>query len=218
MVETPAAVSHTHARRFCIDPSIACELNLRKPSRVEGINSGGLQIAGSSLFEALRYVRRFSFGLRLRRVALDADVSEPGAAREQAAQLCRQNTGVPHPLFARSLGYLNASPRYTPLRSRSRDCYSIPILSSTGSPALPVLAVLGPRRYSGRVMYDDESVRLLKEKGFEIGASCIREGQILVRINNVFMFPMDADDLAHDRATIKRIIERNAGKVFPDAQ
>ena len=67
-------------------------------------------------------------------------------------------------------------------------------------------------------MYDEDAVRLLKEKGFEIGAPCSREGQILVRVNNAFMFPMDADDLAHDRATLKQIIERNAGKVFPDAR
>jgi hypothetical protein len=67
-------------------------------------------------------------------------------------------------------------------------------------------------------MYDENAVRLLKEKGFEIGAPCNREGQILVRVSNVFMFPTDADDLAHDCATLKQIIEPNAGKVFPDAR
>jgi hypothetical protein len=66
-------------------------------------------------------------------------------------------------------------------------------------------------------MDDEDAVRLLKEKGFEIGAPCSREGQILVRINHTFMFPMGADDLTHDRATLKQIIERNAAKVFPDA-
>jgi hypothetical protein len=67
-------------------------------------------------------------------------------------------------------------------------------------------------------MYNDESARLLKERGFELGDACIRDGQVLLRINNVFMFPPDADDLAHDRATLKQIIERNQGKVFPDAK
>ena len=44
-------------------------------------------------------------------------------------------------------------------------------------------------------MYDEDAGRLLNEKGFEIGAPCSREGQILVRVNNAFMFPMDAGDL-----------------------
>jgi hypothetical protein len=91
-------------------------------------------------------------------------------------------------------------------------------VSSSGSPAVLILAALITRRYSERRMYEDECVRLLKDKGFEIGASYNREGQILVRINNVSMFATDAEDLAHDRATVKQIIERNAGKVFSDAR
>jgi hypothetical protein len=67
-------------------------------------------------------------------------------------------------------------------------------------------------------MYDHEAARLLKEKGVELGSPVMREGQLLIRVNNVFMFPMDADDLAHNRATLKQIIERNTGKVFPDAK
>jgi len=65
-----------------------------------------------------------------------------------------------------------------------------------------------------RDMYDQESASALRKRGFEVGDSCIRDGQLLVRVNNVFMFPADAEDLAHDRATLKQIIDRNARKIF----
>jgi len=69
-----------------------------------------------------------------------------------------------------------------------------------------------------RPMYNEGSARLLKDKGFTIGNSCIREdGQLLIRINDVLMFPWDADDVAHDRATVEQIVKRNEGRVFPTA-
>ncbi len=67
-------------------------------------------------------------------------------------------------------------------------------------------------------MFEDqeEEVRILKEKGFEIGTPCIREdGQLLMMVNNVYMFPKDVEDLVHDRATVASILTRNKGKVFP---
>ena len=60
-----------------------------------------------------------------------------------------------------------------------------------------------------------DSARLLREKGFEVGESCLRGGQLLVCVNNILMFPSEAEDLAQDRATLKQIIDRNAGNVFP---
>ena len=68
-------------------------------------------------------------------------------------------------------------------------------------------------------MFDDESARLLTNNGFSIGRSAVREdGCLLVRINDIFMFPQDAEDLAHGRATIEAILERNEGKIFPGAR
>jgi len=68
-------------------------------------------------------------------------------------------------------------------------------------------------------MYEEDAARLLKKKGFEVGNPAkLESGPVLVRINDVFMFQSDAEDLAHDRVTLQQIVERNKGKVFPKAK
>lgn len=62
----------------------------------------------------------------------------------------------------------------------------------------------------------DAEARILKEKGFEL--DCFGGGYPgLVQVNGIRMFEHDAADLAHDRATLPLILERNKGKMFPDA-
>lgn len=67
-------------------------------------------------------------------------------------------------------------------------------------------------------MDDEELVRRLKERGYRIGNRVIREdGVMLWLINAVFMFRLDAVDLADGVAGLEDVILRNAGKVFPKA-
>jgi hypothetical protein len=47
-----------------------------------------------------------------------------------------------------------------------------------------------------------------------VGDSCIRDRQLLVRVNNVFMFPADAEDLAHDRATLQQTLIETLARSF----
>jgi hypothetical protein len=67
-------------------------------------------------------------------------------------------------------------------------------------------------------MEDHELVLKLQAKGYRIGNPAIRkDGILLSQINDVFMFQNDVLDLANGTATLQDIIERNKGKVFPNA-
>ena len=67
-------------------------------------------------------------------------------------------------------------------------------------------------------MTDDQIVDGLRPRGFEIGDAAIRtDGIMLWRVNDIFMFRQDALDLASGGATIRKVLTRNEGKVFPDA-
>ena len=68
-------------------------------------------------------------------------------------------------------------------------------------------------------MDDEELVQRLKERGYTLGDPAVREdGVFLWRINDVFMFRRDAVELALGSATLGDIIQRNEGKVFPNAR
>lgn len=67
-------------------------------------------------------------------------------------------------------------------------------------------------------MDDAEVVRLLKERGYTLGDSAVREdGVFLWQVNETFMFRRDAVDLASGACALGDIIARNEGKVFPGA-
>src|SRR5947208_109161 len=67
-------------------------------------------------------------------------------------------------------------------------------------------------------MDDAEIVRLLKERGYTLGDSAVREdGVFLWQVNETFMFRRDAVDLASDACTLGDVIARNEGNVFPNA-
>ena len=67
-------------------------------------------------------------------------------------------------------------------------------------------------------MDNDELYQKLKEGGFKLGNAVVRDdGMMLFLVNDVFMFRTDAVDLATGHATVKDILSRNEGKVFPDA-
>src|SRR5579883_706743 len=67
-------------------------------------------------------------------------------------------------------------------------------------------------------MDDEELVRRLKERGYTLGDSAVRDdGRFLWQVNETFMFRQDAIDLATGAAMLGDILERNEGKVFPNA-
>ena len=67
-------------------------------------------------------------------------------------------------------------------------------------------------------MTDVELEEQLKGRGYEIGSSALsNDGMMLRNINGIFMFRLDAVDLATGAATLEEIVKRNKGKVFPDA-
>lgn len=67
-------------------------------------------------------------------------------------------------------------------------------------------------------MDDVEMVELLKQRGYRLGDSAVREdGVFLWQVNETFMFRRDVVDLASGACTLGDVIGRNEGKVFPDA-
>jgi hypothetical protein len=67
-------------------------------------------------------------------------------------------------------------------------------------------------------MDNDELGQKLKARGHRIGTSVVRtDGMMLFQVDDVFMFRLDAVDLALGAATLDEILTRNEGKVFPDA-
>ena len=67
-------------------------------------------------------------------------------------------------------------------------------------------------------MDNDELWATLKARGFILGDAVVREdGMLLLLVNNVYMFRLDAVDLANDHATVADILARNKGKVFPNS-
>jgi hypothetical protein len=67
-------------------------------------------------------------------------------------------------------------------------------------------------------MDDEELVRKLRECGYVIGRGAVRDdGMMLWLINDAFMFRRDAVDLANGVASLKDVMWRNRGKVFPKA-
>lgn len=67
-------------------------------------------------------------------------------------------------------------------------------------------------------MTDTELEEQLTAKGCRLGHSVMSEdGMILRNINGTFMFRLDAVDLATGAATLEQIVQRNKGKVFPNA-
>jgi hypothetical protein len=67
-------------------------------------------------------------------------------------------------------------------------------------------------------MDDVEAVRLLKERGYTLGDSAVREdGVFLWKVNETFMFRRDVVDLASGACILSDVIDRNEGKVFPNA-
>lgn len=64
-------------------------------------------------------------------------------------------------------------------------------------------------------MYDEGQTRQrLEEQGFEVGQAVNVNGKLLITVNGILMFPIDADDLANGRATIMQIRDRNDGKIL----
>jgi hypothetical protein len=68
-------------------------------------------------------------------------------------------------------------------------------------------------------MNNEERTEMLAARGYKIAKVESREndGALLLLIDNTFMFEKDADELALGTATMDQIVERNNGKVFPDA-
>jgi uncharacterized protein YaaQ len=67
-------------------------------------------------------------------------------------------------------------------------------------------------------MTDTELEEQLTAKGYRLGNSEMSEdGMMLRNINGTFMFRLDAVDLATGAATLEEIVQRNKGKVFPNA-
>ena len=67
-------------------------------------------------------------------------------------------------------------------------------------------------------MDNDELIEKLKERGYHIGDAVVRDdGMMLFNVNDVFMFRLDAVDLANDTSTLQDVLKRNEGKVFPKA-
>jgi hypothetical protein len=67
-------------------------------------------------------------------------------------------------------------------------------------------------------MTNEELAQKLRDGGHQIGDPVLRtDGMLLLLIDNVYMFRPDAVDLATGAAALDQIIERNRGKVFPDA-
>ena len=67
-------------------------------------------------------------------------------------------------------------------------------------------------------MTDTELHDQLTAKAYRLGNSVMSEdGMMLRNINGTFMFRLDAVDLATGAATLEQIVERNKGKVFPNA-
>ena len=67
-------------------------------------------------------------------------------------------------------------------------------------------------------MTEEELGQKLKERGHRIGNATMRtDGMMLYQVDDVFMFRLDALDLANGAATLDDILKRNKGKVFPDA-
>ena len=67
-------------------------------------------------------------------------------------------------------------------------------------------------------MNDEQVVEGLKVRGYQIGDAVMRtDGMLLWRANDVLMFRRDAADLAAGAATIKQILTRNDGQIFPGA-
>lgn len=64
------------------------------------------------------------------------------------------------------------------------------------------------------------AIETLKSNGSTIGHTAVRsvDHEFLYRVDDVYMFGQDVVDLASGAATMEQIIERNAGRVFPDAK
>jgi hypothetical protein len=61
----------------------------------------------------------------------------------------------------------------------------------------------------------DEVVRKLTEAGYTVGRPAVRkeDGVLLYRVNNVFMFWLDAVDLAEGSTTVSEVIRQCARRV-----
>ena len=67
-------------------------------------------------------------------------------------------------------------------------------------------------------MDNDVLVLRLKAAGHSVGQAVMRaDGVFLFHVDGVFMFRPDAVDIANGTATLRDVVQRNAGLVFPQA-
>jgi hypothetical protein len=66
---------------------------------------------------------------------------------------------------------------------------------------------------------DNELIERITARGYKFAKAAVRhsDGMMIYEVNDTFMFREDLQDLGEGTATIQEIIERNKGKVFPNA-
>jgi hypothetical protein len=66
---------------------------------------------------------------------------------------------------------------------------------------------------------DNKLIERITARGHKFAKVAIRDydGMMIYEVNDTFVFREDLQDLAEGTATIQEIIERNKGKVFPNA-